>query len=107
MTKIAGWDPLVRCMDPRIQIHTKMSWIRNTDLHENFLCYLKVKEEGDKMLEELRELLEEEGEEEVGEVVGEGEEGELAAVPPSLFRQDGVGLYSCQVRLLSIFLDIQ
>jgi hypothetical protein len=23
-------DPLVRCMDPRIRIHTKMSWIRNT-----------------------------------------------------------------------------
>ncbi len=49
------------------------------------------------MLEELRELLEEEGEE--GEVGEEGE-GELAAVPPSLFRQDSVGLYSCQVRLL-------
>ncbi len=64
---------------------------------------MKVKEEGDKMLEELRELLEEEGDE---EEVGEGDEGELAAVPPSLFRQDSVGLYSCQVRLL-IFLDIQ
>jgi hypothetical protein len=65
------------------------------------LNFLKVKEEGDRMLEELRELLEEEGdEEEVGE-------GELAAVPPSLFRQDSVGLYSCQVRLLSIFLDIK
>ncbi len=51
------------------------------------------------MLEELRELLEEEDE-------GEEGEGELAAVPPSLFRQDSVGLYSCQVRLLSIFLDI-
>ncbi len=51
-----------------------------------------MKEEGDRMLEELRELLEEEGE--------EGDEGELAAVPPSLFRQDSVGLYSCQVRLL-------
>jgi hypothetical protein len=27
------WDPLVRVMDPRIriQIHTKMSWIWNTD----------------------------------------------------------------------------
>jgi hypothetical protein len=24
-------DPLVRGMDPRIRIHTKMSWIRNTD----------------------------------------------------------------------------
>jgi hypothetical protein len=23
-------DPLVRGMDPRIRIHTKMSWIRNT-----------------------------------------------------------------------------
>jgi hypothetical protein len=23
-------DPLVRCMDPRIRIHTKLSWIRNT-----------------------------------------------------------------------------
>ncbi len=56
------------------------------------------------MLEELRELLEEEGEE------GEGDEGEelaAVAVPPSLFRQDSVGLYSCQVRLLSIFLDIK
>ncbi len=28
-------DPLVRGMDPRIRIriHTKMSWIRNTDVH--------------------------------------------------------------------------
>jgi hypothetical protein len=26
-------DPLVRGMDPRIRIHTKMSWIRNTDQH--------------------------------------------------------------------------
>ncbi len=25
-------DPLVRGMDPRIRIHTKMSWIRNTGL---------------------------------------------------------------------------
>jgi hypothetical protein len=25
-------DPLVRGMDPRIRIHTKMSWIRNTVL---------------------------------------------------------------------------
>ncbi len=24
-------DPLVWGMDPRIRIHTKMSWIRNTD----------------------------------------------------------------------------
>jgi hypothetical protein len=24
-------DPLVRGMDPRIRIHTKMSWIRNTE----------------------------------------------------------------------------
>ncbi len=46
------------------------------------------------MLEELRELLEEEGDEE-----GEVGEGELEAVPSSLFRQDSVGLYSCQVRL--------
>jgi hypothetical protein len=34
MTKIAGSDPnpdpLVRGMDPRIRIHAKMSWIRNT-----------------------------------------------------------------------------
>ncbi len=41
MTKIAGSgiqdscpdpnpDPLVRGMDPRIRIHPKMSWIRNT-----------------------------------------------------------------------------
>jgi hypothetical protein len=71
----------------------------------NFLCYVKVKEEGDRMLEELRELLEEEGDE------GEGDEGEgelaAVAVPSSLFRQDSVGLYSCQVRLLSIFLDVQ
>ncbi len=29
-------DPLVRGMDPRIQIriHTKMSWIRNTDQND-------------------------------------------------------------------------
>ncbi len=26
-------DPLVRGMDPRVRIHTKMSWIRNTGLH--------------------------------------------------------------------------
>jgi hypothetical protein len=25
-------DPLVRCMDSRIRIHPKISWIRNTDL---------------------------------------------------------------------------
>jgi alkyl hydroperoxide reductase subunit AhpC len=33
MTKIAesGPDPLVRGLDPRLRIHTKMSWIRNTD----------------------------------------------------------------------------
>jgi hypothetical protein len=33
MTKIAGSDPLVRAMDPRIRIriHPKMSWIRSTD----------------------------------------------------------------------------
>jgi hypothetical protein len=35
MIKIAGSgsasaDPFVRGMDPRIRIHTKMSWIRNT-----------------------------------------------------------------------------
>jgi hypothetical protein len=69
------------------------------------LNFLKVKEEGDRMLEELRELLEEEEEDEGGV---EGEEGlAAAAVPPSLFRQDSVGLYSCQVRLLSMFLDIR
>jgi hypothetical protein len=26
-------ETLVRGMDPRIQIHTKMSWIRNTGTH--------------------------------------------------------------------------
>jgi hypothetical protein len=26
-------DPLVRGIDPRIRIHSKMSWIRNTDFH--------------------------------------------------------------------------
>ncbi len=35
MTKIGGLyphpDPLVRSIDPWIRIHTKMSWIRNTD----------------------------------------------------------------------------
>jgi hypothetical protein len=38
-------DPLVRGMDPRIRIHPKMSWIRNTvygmhqtDLAENFMA---------------------------------------------------------------------
>jgi hypothetical protein len=25
-------DPLVRGMDPRIRIHTKMSWIRNSEI---------------------------------------------------------------------------
>jgi len=43
MTKIAGSgsrirmdpdpDPLVRSMDPRIRIHPKMSWIKNTAFH--------------------------------------------------------------------------
>ena len=26
-------NPLVRGMDPRIRIHPKMSWIRNTEIH--------------------------------------------------------------------------
>jgi hypothetical protein len=26
-------DPFVRGMDPRIRIHTKMSWISNTDIY--------------------------------------------------------------------------
>jgi hypothetical protein len=30
-------DPLVRGMDPRIRIHTKMSWIRNTTALKNFI----------------------------------------------------------------------
>jgi hypothetical protein len=30
-------DPLVRGMDPRIRIHTKTSWIRNTGS-----CYKKI-----------------------------------------------------------------
>ncbi len=30
-------DPLVRGMDPRIRIHTKMSWIRNTALRGTFV----------------------------------------------------------------------
>jgi hypothetical protein len=39
-------DPLVRGMDPRIRIHTKMSWIRNTGNYfvrrcdYMFACYL-------------------------------------------------------------------
>jgi hypothetical protein len=28
-------DPLVRGMDPRIRIHSKMSWIRNTDFRNS------------------------------------------------------------------------
>jgi hypothetical protein len=28
-------DPLVRGMDPRIRIHSKMSWIRNPDWKDN------------------------------------------------------------------------
>jgi len=37
--RIQDPDPLVRGMDPRIRIriHTKMSWIRNTDCNNNFL----------------------------------------------------------------------
>ncbi len=31
-------DPLVRGMDPRIRIHTKMSRIRNTDKCKIFQC---------------------------------------------------------------------
>jgi hypothetical protein len=31
MTKIADPDPLVRGIDRRIRIHTKISWIRNTE----------------------------------------------------------------------------
>jgi hypothetical protein len=30
-------DPLVRDMDPRIRIHTKMSWIRNTVLEPYYV----------------------------------------------------------------------
>jgi hypothetical protein len=30
-------DPLVRGMDPRIRIHTKMSWIRNTAFFVEFV----------------------------------------------------------------------
>ena len=45
MTKIAEPDPypLVRDMDPRIQIHIKMPWIRNTASVENYtlLCVRK------------------------------------------------------------------
>jgi hypothetical protein len=33
-------DPLVRGMDPRIRIHTKMSWIRNTAI--KFTCSYKT-----------------------------------------------------------------
>jgi hypothetical protein len=33
MTKIAGSGPLVRGMDPRIRIHPKMSWIRNSGIN--------------------------------------------------------------------------
>jgi hypothetical protein len=41
-------DPLVRGMDPRIQIriHTKMSWIRNTEVHKvymHFRCHATLK----------------------------------------------------------------
>jgi hypothetical protein len=33
-------DPLVRGMDPRIRIHTKISWIRNTAIKGNFFyCF--------------------------------------------------------------------
>ncbi len=30
-------DPLVRGMDPRIRIHTKMSWIRNTGRYGTYI----------------------------------------------------------------------
>ncbi len=39
MTKIEDPDPLVRGMDPRIRIHTIMSWIRNTA--NNQLQYIR------------------------------------------------------------------
>jgi hypothetical protein len=38
-------DPysLVKGMDPRIQIHTKMSWIRNTGRKQSWqLCHLRM-----------------------------------------------------------------
>ncbi len=38
------FDPLVRGMDLRIQIHTKMSWIRNTGIN-GALCYRILCEE--------------------------------------------------------------
>jgi hypothetical protein len=31
VTKIAGSGSISQSMDPRIRIHTKMAWIRNTD----------------------------------------------------------------------------
>jgi hypothetical protein len=56
MTKIAGSgsrnrvkdpDPLVRGMYPRIRIHTKMSWIRNTgDNFQNTVLYEYMSECG-------------------------------------------------------------
>jgi hypothetical protein len=35
--RIQDPDPLVRSMDPRIRIHPKMSWIRNTGICSDFL----------------------------------------------------------------------
>jgi hypothetical protein len=34
--RIQDPDPLVRGMDPRIRIHTKMSWIRNSGVQGRF-----------------------------------------------------------------------
>jgi hypothetical protein len=46
MSKIAGSGSeygLVRGMDPRIRIHTKMSWIRNTGKFKRFSTFLDSK----------------------------------------------------------------
>jgi len=37
-------DPLVRGMDPRIRIHNKLSWIRNTEKYNTYYytCMYKI-----------------------------------------------------------------
>ncbi len=37
-------DPLVRGMDPRIRMHTKMSLIRNTSIHFSDFCALRQRQ---------------------------------------------------------------
>jgi hypothetical protein len=74
-------DPLARTMDPRIRIHTKMSWIRNTDfLYQERTALttrnLSDEEPPDPQLMRLDNMLIAEG------VAGPDKTGSAVAAPP-------------------------